>query len=147
MTKEELLKKVEFEEKWLLVVRYPHATLCDIGIAFDSIKSAIRELESHPCEDAISRQAAIDALGDIHPLDYNQISLKLRLEALPRVMPAPKMGRCRQCKHFEYDSMAKIDGIPLIVAHEICTKWGNGCATWEDGYCHMFESIEEKKEV
>lgn len=55
------------------------------------------------------------------------------------------MGRCRQCEHFEYDSMAKIDGIPLIVAHEICSKWGNGCHTWEDGYCHMFESIETEE--
>lgn len=34
------------------------------------------------------------------------------------------MGLCKNCKYFEYDSVAKVDGIPLIVAHEICSKWG-----------------------
>ena len=50
--------------------------------------------------------------------------------------PFPK---CKDCKYFEYDSVAKVDGIPLIVAHEICSKWGDGCKTSEDGYCFMYE--------
>ena len=55
-----------------------------------------------------------------------------------------KTGHCKDCKYFEYDSVAKVDGIPLIVAHEICSKWGNGCKTWEDGYCFMFEPQESE---
>ena len=47
---------------------------------------------------------------------------------------------CKDCKFFEYDSIAKVDGIPLIVAHEICTKWGEGCKTSEHGYCFMLEA-------
>ena len=33
--------------------------------------------------DYIDRQAAIDALGDIHPLDYNAQAYKARIEKLP----------------------------------------------------------------
>ena len=52
---------------------------------------------------------------------------------------ADMRDRCKDCKYFEYDSAAKVDGIPLIVAHEICKRWGNGCKTKEDGYCFLFE--------
>lgn len=51
----------------------------------------------------------------------------------------PKTGHCRECKYFEYDSVAKVNGIPLIVAHEICSRWGDGCKTTEDGYCFLYE--------
>ena len=40
-------------------------------------------------DDAISRQAAIDALGDIHPLDYNAQTYKARIEKLPPVRTEP----------------------------------------------------------
>ena len=56
----------------------------------------------------------------------------------------PKMGYCKECKYFEYDNMAMVDGIPIIVAHEICSKWGGGCKTREDGYCFMFEPQESE---
>lgn len=56
----------------------------------------------------------------------------------------PKTGHCKDCKYFEYDSVAKVDGIPLIVAHEICNKWGEGCKTKEDGYCFLFEPKESE---
>ena len=59
----------------------------------------------------------------------------------------PKIGHCKDCKYFEYDSVAKVNGIPLIVAHEICSRWGNGCKTKEDGYCFLFEPKAESEEV
>ena len=37
--------------------------------------------------DLISRQAAIAALGDIHPLDYNAQAYKARIEKLPSAQP------------------------------------------------------------
>ena len=55
-----------------------------------------------------------------------------------------ELGLCKDCKHFEYDSVEKVCGIPIIVAHEICSKWGNGCKTSEDGYCFMFEPRESE---
>ena len=56
----------------------------------------------------------------------------------------PKTGYCKDCKYFEYDSVAKVDGIPLIVAHEICNKRGDGCKSKEDGYCFLFEPQESE---
>lgn len=50
---------------------------------------------------------------------------------------------CKDCKYYERDSVAKIDGIPLIIAHEICNKWGDGCKTSEDGFCFLAEPKEE----
>ena len=52
--------------------------------------------------------------------------------------------RCRDCKYFERDSWARVNGIPLIVAHEICRKWGDGCKTSPDGYCFMAERKEDE---
>lgn len=57
-----------------------------------------------------------------------------------------KSGKCKNCKYFEYDSVAKVDGVPLIVAHEICNKWGDGCKSREDGYCFLFEPQERSDE-
>ena len=54
------------------------------------------------------------------------------------------LPHCKDCKHFEYDSVAKVNGIPLIVAHEICSKWGDGCKSSEKGFCFLFERKEEK---
>ena len=56
----------------------------------------------------------------------------------------PKAGHCKDCKYFEYDSVAKVDGIPIIVAHEMCSRWGDGCKTREDGYCFLFEPQESE---
>ena len=55
----------------------------------------------------------------------------------------PKIGHCKNCKYFEYDTMANVYGMPIIVAHEICSKWGRGCKTMENGYCHMFSPKED----
>ena len=65
-------------------------------------------------------------------------TFKMAIKALEQ----EPIGCCKDCKYFEYDSVAKVDGIPLIVAHEICNKWGDGCKTKEDGYCFLFESRE-----
>lgn len=47
--------------------------------------------------------------------------------------------RCKDCKYFELDHFDNVNGIPLITAHECCTKWGDGCKTSENGYCFMAE--------
>ena len=116
-------------------------------------------------EDCISRAEAIKALNckisgsiksDIDLSKYkrefqefaNMIlnAQEKAIQALPPVTPQPKTGHCKDCKYFEYNSMAKVDGIPLIVAHEICKKWGDGCKTNENGYCFLFESQESEVE-
>ncbi len=69
-------------------------------------------------------------------------ALKIAIKVLEQ---EPKIGHCKECKYFEYDSVAKVDGIPLIVAHEMCKKWGDGCKTKEDGYCFLFEPQESEE--
>jgi hypothetical protein len=62
------------------------------------------------------------------------------IQAKPKIF-----GHCKDCKYFEYNSVANVDGIPLIVAHEICSKWGDGCKTKENGFCFMFEPRESEE--
>lgn len=57
--------------------------------------------------------------------------------------PKGKLIRCKDCKYFEPDHWEKVYRTPLIVAHEICTKWGDGCKTSIDGYCFLAERKEE----
>ena len=59
------------------------------------------------------------------------------LEQMPSVQP--EIIRCKDCKHFEYDHIENVNGIPLIVAHEICMRWGEGAKTSENGYCFLAE--------
>lgn len=56
---------------------------------------------------------------------------------------AVQVIRCKNCKHFELNHWENVNGIPLIVAHGICTKWGDGCKTSSDGYCFMAEREKE----
>ena len=53
----------------------------------DAINMAIKALKQKPREDYISRQQAINALGEVHPLDYNTQAIKAKIEQLPSVQP------------------------------------------------------------
>ena len=100
------------------------------------------------CEDAISRQV-VDEIKELMTDINGDTVYAVRMSdirQLPSVTPQQKIGHCKECKYFEYDSMARVDGIPLIVAHEICNKWGDGCKTNENGYCFLFEPQERSKE-
>ena len=48
--------------------------------------------------------------------------------------------RCKDCKFFEYDHLMFTKDTILITAHEICTKWGDGCKTNENGWCYLAEA-------
>ena len=87
---------------------------------------AIKALEQEPCEDAISREAALEINRWHHGEMSNELNHKIweELKALPSAHSKPKTEHCKECKYFEYDSVAKVNGIPLIVAHEICFKMG-----------------------
>lgn len=55
--------------------------------------------------------------------------------------------RCKDCKYFELNHIEHVDGIPLILAHQICTRWGNGCKTDDEGYCFMGERREVQRNL
>lgn len=120
------------------------------------LKDYKRLKERELCEDAVSRQAVI-RIAEQGQVQGYEWQFK-ELNKLPSVNPQEtvsefadrcrecgKMKRCRDCKYFEYNSVANVDGIPLIVAHEICSKWGDGCKSSEDGYCFLFEPKEDKE--
>lgn len=98
-------------------------------------------------DDLISRQAAIDVIDAVFPVDpmkseYAQgiacgaALAKTYVEQLPSAQP--EIIRCKDCKHFEYDHPYIIQGIPVL-GHEVCNAWGDGCKTDENGYCFMAE--------
>ena len=60
-----------------------------------------------------------------------------------KTVDAVPVIRCKDCKYYETDHFENFNGIPLIVAHEICMRWGDGCNTSPDGYCFMAERKEE----
>ena len=132
------------EEKIVLLVDELEDIRCsnfDAGTDEDKtlreVVRVIKTLEQEPCEDAVSRQAVLELVAN-YDLSMGQV-VKC-IHALPPVTPQQNLGHCKDCKYFEYDSVAKVNEVPLIVAHEICNKWGNGCKTSENGYCFMFES-------
>ena len=102
--------------------------------------------------DCISRQAALGAFKKIcdfcgEDKKYNGVicgSCYLEdaieiVEELPSV--EPEIVRCKDCKYFELDHFEKVEEfpVPIIVAHEICMKWSDGCRTSKDGWCFMGE--------
>lgn len=56
---------------------------------------------------------------------------------------AERVIRCRDCKHFLSDYWEVVNGVPLIVAHEICDFWGDGCKTKEEGWCCAAERRQD----
>lgn len=96
--------------------------------------------------DPINRQDAIDALCDncdnvqaVCP--HYPCKQYTAIEGLPSA--EPKIIHCKDCTHFHYDFWADVYGVSMIVGHEVCDFWGNGCKTTEDGFCAYGERIEE----
>lgn len=85
-----------------------------------------------------TKESALDWLD-------NYLSLDERNNLIRALEQEPKTGHCKDCKYFEYDHVSTVDGIPLILAHEICSRWGDGCKTKEDGYCFLFEPQESEE--
>ena len=77
---------------------------------------------------------------------FHNGSFGASVKAAIKALEQQSIGHCKDCRYFEYDSVANVDGIPLIVAHEICSRWGSGCKTREDGYCFLFEQQVESED-
>ena len=43
--------------------------------------------------------------------------------------------RCKDCKHFHLDYFGEVNGVNIIVAHEICDLWAGGCRTTQNAFC------------
>lgn len=105
-------------------------------------------MTSQQIGDLISREETLTAFADYVGSGMSMDDFGALWDIVTKMPPAtpqPKIGHCKDCKYFEYDSVAKVDGIPLIVAHEICSRWGDGCKTREDGYCFLYEPQESEE--
>lgn len=96
-------------------------------------------------------QATVKAVQHYFPLvDEEELGKALRYDRNQyaagfidgRAARDAEIVRCKDCKHFEDDHWEKVNGVPLIVSHEICKRWGNGCKTSEDGFCFLGERKE-----
>ena len=84
--------EIEKQEKWLMIAGY---NTYNVDIAFNSIKSALA-LDQEPCEDAISRQAAIDIIESwLSCKGYNDTERRVMraIESILYDLPTPKQGQ------------------------------------------------------
>lgn len=125
MTKEEAIK-------YLIK---PVATSTEIGEEkqkeFEAYNMAIEALSA----DAVSREECNCV--------FSKPKIKLPKKAVEfNFSNVEVVVRCKDCKYFELDHFDRIDDMPIITAHEICTKWNGGCKTSKDGFCFMGERRE-----
>ena len=129
--------------------------LDDVGRDVDRLPSAHGTNLAEDGTDCISRQQAINALDECYcggedscgePWVYkeNAVEAIQMIEPIPSAQP--EIIRCKDCKHFEYDHVENVNGIPLIVAHEICMRWSDGVKTSENGYCFLGKRRERQHE-
>ena len=99
---------------------------CDLALPskepiLEAYNMAIKVLEKEPCEDAISRQAVLEAIRKCHCEEWIKADIGAPIEALSPVTPAEKVGRlvdtgdghsveCSECgKWFFHGYLAKIE--------------------------------------
>lgn len=70
--------------------------------------------------------------------------LEVSCERLMEHPPIDPVVRCKDCKHFHLNVFGDEIGIGkpydrLIVGHEMCDAWGDGCKTAPEGFCFLGE--------
>lgn len=95
--------------------------------------------------DAISRQAAIDALTgwETEPLDED---IEHTLNNLPSVS-TENPNRCKDCLYFQSREKAvyiNTNGVKVTNGSHTCFYW-DGSGVPEDGFCHNFEKMDAKE--
>ena len=58
--------------------------------------------------------------------------------------PLIDIVQCKDCKWFKLDVWGELNGIPVIVAHEMCKFWGNGCKTNPNAFCSYGERRDDE---
>jgi len=127
MTREEAIKELQGHKG---IIIYPSERMDEV------IDMAISALEQEPSDDELENEYERG-----YEEGYKQC--KELYEGL-REQKSGELITCKECKYFEHDSFLKGSKVPLIVAHEICKKWGGGCQTNKDGYCHLAEPYKEE---
>ena len=101
MTREEIINGLKFTVEMFLFdpstgEKYTEPRNDMDKTTIDACRGAIKLLEQEPCEDAISRQAVLEAItaNCIWENEYNLTSSRIKksVESLPSVNPQPKTG-------------------------------------------------------
>ena len=130
MTNYEIIEKFESDK-----VKSSLDIAGGVFVETDLVHEIVKALRSQPCEDTISRQAAIDALCKQCTVDRPETCSTIQkgdkwceevytLLKLPSAQP--EITRCKDCGHFHYDMPYVIQGVPVL-GHEVCAFWGDGC--------------------
>ena len=88
--------------------------------------------------DLINRQDAIDGFYEMASNTDYLCTVSDYVKFLES-MTSAEIVFCKDCTHFHYDFWADVNGIPLIVGHEMCDFWGEGCKTKEGAFCSFAE--------
>ena len=137
MTRKEVAGVIKFEKACVLRQDTPQChrdcKKCDLLLPTEDVLTAydmaIKALEQEPCEDTISRQAAIDAIMG-EPTDAHYPSWYAeRLEQLPSAQPE---RTCVNCGRTANNGGWYADGRTRCPIEE-------HYALPKDGYCHLWE--------
>lgn len=130
MTNEEAIARIR-EHKIIHKMGEPRAIYIS-----EALDIAIKALMREPCNNYISRQAAIEALIEWYGCEPSDIgAFENIIEKLPPVTPQPKIGHCKDCKWWK-DS----DGMYRRGGHAESQCPINRREVLEgNGYCYMYE--------
>lgn len=87
--------------------------------------------------DLIDRRAALDALGDVHPLDYNAIAVRNRIKGLPSTQPESLTDKEQRIFLAAMERERK-------VCRQVDEECRNSREPYEDSLVHMCNEIERK---
>ena len=88
-------------------------------------------------DEALNFEAEISAnVEKIQAITEGMALYAEHIKAIPAEDVVPVV-RCRDCEHYEADVIRMYSGVPVIMAHCVCHKWGAACQTNPDGYCHL----------
>lgn len=82
-------------------------------------------------DDTISRQLAVEAVGDVHPLDYNRQAILERIKALPSAQPEQQWTPCSEKPPEEESEVF------------VTTSWNDVCKAWYSNGKWRAEFINE----
>lgn len=102
---------------------------------YTSVENATKSMLKH-CENVLNGANVSYKTATIYRMAYQHAIDDIK--TLPAA-DVEEVIRCKECKYFNLNKWGKVNDTPLIMAHEICDFWGNGCKTNSDAYCSFAE--------
>lgn len=78
----------------------------------------------------VSRTAALQAVGDVHPLDYNGQGIVERIKAIPAA-DVVEVVRCYECKYWEHRPDRQYDLCTYLIGDKFSRTPEDFCSRGE----------------